>query len=180
MPGLLPGIHVLFSGRGKDVDGRDEPGHDAEDGKRPLVLRCHEANDHAARFSPEIDARDVRNPLLHLRGQHELCREHIQPGPRQRACRPSLHPAYAQREPDHARSQQDRAQVPVRGAVHPPVLDRFRHRIQPAIGLSPLARRQGHRCRRVSDEVVQLAGRGRSRRHDAQAIRDRLYRLSVQ
>src|SRR5215468_10395197 len=29
MPGLVPGIHVLLSRGGKDVDGRDEPGHDA-------------------------------------------------------------------------------------------------------------------------------------------------------
>jgi hypothetical protein len=27
MPGLVPGIHVFFVG--KDVDGRDKPGHDA-------------------------------------------------------------------------------------------------------------------------------------------------------
>jgi hypothetical protein len=29
MPGLVPGIHVLELGETKDVDGRDEPGHDA-------------------------------------------------------------------------------------------------------------------------------------------------------
>ena len=29
MPGLVPGIHVLFSRcHEKDVDGRDKPGHD--------------------------------------------------------------------------------------------------------------------------------------------------------
>jgi hypothetical protein len=28
MPGLVPGIHVLIP-RSEDVDGRDEPGHDA-------------------------------------------------------------------------------------------------------------------------------------------------------
>jgi hypothetical protein len=28
MPGLVPGIHVLASRSKKDVDGRDEPGHD--------------------------------------------------------------------------------------------------------------------------------------------------------
>jgi hypothetical protein len=28
MPGLVPGIHVLKSSKQKDVDGRDEPGHD--------------------------------------------------------------------------------------------------------------------------------------------------------
>jgi len=30
MPGLVPGIHVFLDGRSKDVDGRDEPGHDEE------------------------------------------------------------------------------------------------------------------------------------------------------
>jgi hypothetical protein len=29
MPGLVPGIHVLFAEFDKDVDGRDKPGHDA-------------------------------------------------------------------------------------------------------------------------------------------------------
>jgi hypothetical protein len=28
MPGLVPGIHELASGRVKAVDGRDKPGHD--------------------------------------------------------------------------------------------------------------------------------------------------------
>jgi citronellyl-CoA dehydrogenase len=28
MPGLVPGIHVFLFGNKKDVDGRDEPGHD--------------------------------------------------------------------------------------------------------------------------------------------------------
>jgi hypothetical protein len=28
MPGLVPGIHVLLDLSRKDVDGRDEPGHD--------------------------------------------------------------------------------------------------------------------------------------------------------
>jgi hypothetical protein len=28
MPGLVPGIHVFLRGATKDVDGRDEPGHD--------------------------------------------------------------------------------------------------------------------------------------------------------
>jgi hypothetical protein len=28
MPGLVPGIHVLLAPSKKDVDGRDEPGHD--------------------------------------------------------------------------------------------------------------------------------------------------------
>jgi hypothetical protein len=30
MPGLVPGIHVLTTFQRKDVDGRDEPGHDVE------------------------------------------------------------------------------------------------------------------------------------------------------
>jgi len=34
MPGLVPGIHVLFGGA-KDVDGRDKPGPD--DVKRALA-----------------------------------------------------------------------------------------------------------------------------------------------
>ena len=30
MPGLVPGIHVfIFRSAGKDMDGRDKPGHDA-------------------------------------------------------------------------------------------------------------------------------------------------------
>jgi hypothetical protein len=28
MPGLVPGIHVFNFSKEKDVDGRDEPGHD--------------------------------------------------------------------------------------------------------------------------------------------------------
>ncbi len=36
MPGLVPGIHVLFHGREKGVDGREEPGHDGK-GKRQTV-----------------------------------------------------------------------------------------------------------------------------------------------
>jgi hypothetical protein len=28
MPGLVPGIHALNRSQGKDVDGRDKPGHD--------------------------------------------------------------------------------------------------------------------------------------------------------
>jgi hypothetical protein len=30
MPGLVPGIHVLAASNQNNVDGRDEPGHDAE------------------------------------------------------------------------------------------------------------------------------------------------------
>jgi hypothetical protein len=37
MPGLVPGIHVLQLLRKKDVDGRDEPGHDEKRvGFKPL------------------------------------------------------------------------------------------------------------------------------------------------
>ena len=31
-PGLVPGIHVLVPRRSKDVDGRDNPGHDGKKG----------------------------------------------------------------------------------------------------------------------------------------------------
>jgi hypothetical protein len=37
MPGLVPGIHVLFDAR-EDVDGRDKPGHD-EKKRRQKCLR---------------------------------------------------------------------------------------------------------------------------------------------
>jgi hypothetical protein len=37
MPGLVPGIHVF--GRQKDVDGRDEPGHDGKGGAGHLICR---------------------------------------------------------------------------------------------------------------------------------------------
>src|SRR5256885_11590108 len=36
MPGLVPGIHVFRNHSKKDVDGRDEPGHDAEKKRRDL------------------------------------------------------------------------------------------------------------------------------------------------
>jgi hypothetical protein len=32
MPGLVPGIHVFLRAAQKDVDGRDEPGHDEQFG----------------------------------------------------------------------------------------------------------------------------------------------------
>jgi hypothetical protein len=38
MPGLVPGIHVLFSRWGKGVDGRDKPGHDGVDGLAPMTI----------------------------------------------------------------------------------------------------------------------------------------------
>jgi hypothetical protein len=38
MPGLVPGIHVLLLLRKKDVDGRDEPGHD-EKAREGLKMR---------------------------------------------------------------------------------------------------------------------------------------------
>jgi hypothetical protein len=40
MPGLVPGIHALLDMK-QDVDGRDEPGHDAE---RPVHSRGLPAN----------------------------------------------------------------------------------------------------------------------------------------
>ena len=49
MPGLVPGIHVLEYPDKKDVDGRDEPGHDAErkcrDLKRYSITACSGASD---------------------------------------------------------------------------------------------------------------------------------------
>ena len=36
MPGLVPGIHVFTTGGEKEVDGRDEPGHD---GKHRVAAR---------------------------------------------------------------------------------------------------------------------------------------------
>jgi hypothetical protein len=74
-----------------------------------------------------------------VNGRWKLRRQHVQPGARQHPCRPPLHPAYAQREPDHPRPQQDRAQVPVR-RFHSFVLDRFGHRLHPAGGVSSTAR----------------------------------------
>jgi hypothetical protein len=41
MPGLDPGIHASATGaavRGKDVDGRDKPGHDDQEGGNHLWL----------------------------------------------------------------------------------------------------------------------------------------------
>jgi hypothetical protein len=39
MPGFMPGIHALNVNRIKDVDGRDEPGHDGvETFHRQFVL----------------------------------------------------------------------------------------------------------------------------------------------
>jgi hypothetical protein len=37
MPGFMPGIHVLQRVTGKDVDGRDKPGHD--NGETAAALR---------------------------------------------------------------------------------------------------------------------------------------------
>jgi hypothetical protein len=43
MPGRVPGMHVLLSCRGKDVDGRDKPGHDgSENSSRSLSFRFAE------------------------------------------------------------------------------------------------------------------------------------------
>ena len=43
MPGLVPGIHVLLDVKdltGKDVDGRDEPGHDVRRVLASLKMRA--------------------------------------------------------------------------------------------------------------------------------------------
>src|SRR5712671_3709719 len=41
MPGLLPGIHVLSVANAvKDVDGRDEPGHDGERVRSQISTTC--------------------------------------------------------------------------------------------------------------------------------------------
>jgi hypothetical protein len=43
MPGLVPGIHVLVSG--KDVDGRVKPGHDElRDTYQPRVAAASQSN----------------------------------------------------------------------------------------------------------------------------------------
>ena len=60
------------------------------------------------------------------------------------------------------------------------VLDRFRHRLQPAVGLPPVAGGPRHRRRRLSDEEFQVAGRRRSRRHDAKAVRRPIWRIPIQ
>jgi hypothetical protein len=39
MPGLVPGIHVFLSCETKDVDGRDEPGHDGLLKPKPELRR---------------------------------------------------------------------------------------------------------------------------------------------
>jgi hypothetical protein len=38
MPALVAGIHALKSGNNKDVDGRDEPGHDGEESRSQAAL----------------------------------------------------------------------------------------------------------------------------------------------
>jgi hypothetical protein len=38
MPGLVPGIHVFTPLQLEDVDGRDEPGHDAENVRATLAF----------------------------------------------------------------------------------------------------------------------------------------------
>jgi hypothetical protein len=51
MPGLVPGIHVLCSAVMKDVDGRDEPGHDGFnkrlDGDKPICFQIQFSNSHS-------------------------------------------------------------------------------------------------------------------------------------
>jgi hypothetical protein len=49
MPGFMPGIHVLKHCDGKDVDGRDKPGHD---GKQTICwLQLNECLDQAVRMT---------------------------------------------------------------------------------------------------------------------------------
>jgi hypothetical protein len=38
MPALVAGIHVFLSLNGKDVDGRDKPGHDVEIASVPTEI----------------------------------------------------------------------------------------------------------------------------------------------
>jgi hypothetical protein len=48
MPGLVPGIHVFRSCSKKDVDGRNEPGHDVERDRNPnlySITACSGASD---------------------------------------------------------------------------------------------------------------------------------------
>jgi hypothetical protein len=56
MPGLVPGIHVLWPRSKKDVDGRDEPGHD--DGaifkSREAAQRVQRASDATPSISISI------------------------------------------------------------------------------------------------------------------------------
>ena len=51
MPGLVPGIHVLGAAREKDVDGRDEPGHDVD---RSIPSRALRSTVVVARMSGAI------------------------------------------------------------------------------------------------------------------------------
>jgi hypothetical protein len=41
MPGFMPGIHVFRHSQGKDVDGRDKPGHDVETHCLSFVMPAH-------------------------------------------------------------------------------------------------------------------------------------------
>ena len=72
MPGPVPGIHVLRLRKAKDVDGRDEPGHDATVARRigqRMVAgreRCHEEATRTAPCRPNPtdpgDAADLSIP----------------------------------------------------------------------------------------------------------------------
>ena len=52
MPGLVPGIHVLFYA-GKDVDGRDKPGHNESRAGVTTIIRA----DHSAGLAAAAAAR---------------------------------------------------------------------------------------------------------------------------
>jgi uncharacterized protein len=55
MPGLVPGIHVFLRGD-KDVDGRDEPGHDENNNKSPMLVESQlmDSLDPASPLAPAI------------------------------------------------------------------------------------------------------------------------------
>jgi hypothetical protein len=68
MPGLDPGIHVLCAATGKDVDGRDKPGHDGNvepdmtfDDVRKIALAWPEVEDGTSYGTPALK---VRKKLL--------------------------------------------------------------------------------------------------------------------
>jgi hypothetical protein len=61
MPGLVPGIHVLFSLCSKDVDGRDKPGHDGVDIKYRLYRLITLAASARALLTPTCRPRQVQS-----------------------------------------------------------------------------------------------------------------------
>ena len=53
MPGLVPGIRVFTTGGEKDVDGRDEPGHD---GKHRVAARLKSGSPFSSNRKPLVNA----------------------------------------------------------------------------------------------------------------------------